>query len=185
MSSGLSTESNWRTSGLKRTKIGSVDQDPDPYCEYGSGTTLPIEYGSNMDPDPQPCLGLHKVCPGYRRSLQLTKEAIQHFKTWIFSTFVGHFCPPGSGSGSVFKLRIRIQWSDWIRIQYGSGSRSETLVTNKVFFGVWTRHGTQGFGSGSVSGSGSVLDPDPYWIRIQSDHWIRIRIQEGKNGPQK
>ena len=87
MSSALSTESNWRTSGLKRTKIGSVDQDPDPYCEYGSGTTLPIEYGSNMDPDPQPCLGLHKVCPGYRRSLQLTKEAIQHFKTWIFSTF--------------------------------------------------------------------------------------------------
>ncbi len=73
-------------------------------------------------------LGLHKVCPGYRRSLQLTKEAIQHFKTWIFSTFVGHFCPPGSGSG--FKLRIRIQWSDWIRIQYGSGygSGSETLV---------------------------------------------------------
>jgi hypothetical protein len=21
----------------------------------------------------------------------------------------------------------------------------------------------------------SVSDPDPYWIRIQSDHWIRIR----------
>ncbi len=74
-------------------------------------------------------LGLHKVCPGYRRSLQLTKEAIQHFKTWIFSTFVGHLCPPGSGSGSVFKLRIRIriQWSDWIRIQSGSGSGSVTL----------------------------------------------------------
>ncbi len=70
-------------------------------------------------------LGLHKVCPGYRRSLQLTKEPIQHFKTWIFSTFVGHFCPPGSDS--VFKLRIRIQWSDWIRIQSGSGSGSETL----------------------------------------------------------
>jgi hypothetical protein len=29
-------------------------------------------------------LGLHKVCPSYRRSLQLIKEAIQHFKTWIF-----------------------------------------------------------------------------------------------------
>jgi hypothetical protein len=42
---------------------------------------------------------------------------------------VGHFCPPGSGSGSVFKLRIRIQWSDLIRIQYGYGSGSETLVT--------------------------------------------------------
>ncbi len=26
-------------------------------------------------------LGLHKVCPSHRRSLQLSKEAIQHFKT--------------------------------------------------------------------------------------------------------
>jgi hypothetical protein len=26
-------------------------------------------------------IGLHKVCPSYRRSLQLSKEAIQHFKT--------------------------------------------------------------------------------------------------------
>jgi hypothetical protein len=26
-------------------------------------------------------LGLHKVCPSYSRSLQLSKEAIQHFKT--------------------------------------------------------------------------------------------------------
>ena len=84
-------------------------------------------------------LGLHKVCPGYRRSLQLTKEAIQHFKTWIFSTFVGHFCPSGSGSGSVLD-------------PYSIGS----------------------------------VDPDPYsesgsvfGIRI------RIRIQEGKNDPQK
>ncbi len=32
-------------------------------------------------------LGLHKVCPSYRRSLQLSKEAIQHFKTWTFTTF--------------------------------------------------------------------------------------------------
>jgi hypothetical protein len=26
-------------------------------------------------------------------------------------------------------------------------------------------------------GSGSVLDPDLYWIRIQSGQWIRIRIR--------
>ncbi len=71
-------------------------------------------------------LGLHKWCPGYRRSLQLTKEAIQHFKTWIFSTFVGHFCPPGSGSGSVFKLRIRIQ--------YGSGSETLRRTLTKLRF---------------------------------------------------
>ncbi len=59
---------------------------------------------------------LHKVRPSYRRSLQLSKENI-HFKTWnflILSTFVCHSCPPGSG------------YTDWIRIQYGSGS--ETLI---------------------------------------------------------
>ncbi len=32
-------------------------------------------------------LGLHKVCPSYRRSLQLSKEAIQHFKIWTFTNF--------------------------------------------------------------------------------------------------
>ncbi len=32
-------------------------------------------------------LGLHKVFPSYRRSLQLSKEAIQHFKTWTFTNF--------------------------------------------------------------------------------------------------
>ncbi len=63
-------------------------------------------------------LGLHNGRPSYRRSLQPSKENIQHFKTWnflIFSTFVGHFCPPGSGSG--FRIRIRNHWSDWIRIR--------------------------------------------------------------------
>ncbi len=32
-------------------------------------------------------LGLHKVCPSYRRSLQFSKEAIQHFKTWTFTNY--------------------------------------------------------------------------------------------------
>jgi|LakMenEpi03Aug12_release.lakeMendotaPanAssembly.Ray.scaffolds.fasta_scaffold1628317_1 hypothetical protein len=34
---------------------------------------------------------------------------------------------------------------------------------------------------------GSVVDPDPDWIRIQWGSWIRIRIriQDGKNGPEK
>ncbi len=59
---------------------------------------------------------LWKERPSYWRSLQLSKEAIQHFKTWnflIFFTFVGHFCPPGSG----FRIGIWIHWSDWIRIR--------------------------------------------------------------------
>jgi hypothetical protein len=54
-------------------------------------------------------LGLLKGCSSYGRSLQLSKENIQLFKTCnflIFSTLVVHFCPPGSGSG--FRIRIRI-----------------------------------------------------------------------------
>jgi hypothetical protein len=31
----------------------------------------------------------------------------------------------------------------------------------------------------------SVSDLNPYWIWIQSGQWIRIRIQEGINYPQK
>ncbi len=80
-------------------------------------------------------LGLNKGRPSYKRSLQLSKENLQHFKTWnflIFSTFVGHFCPPGFGSGFRIRNRIRIHWPDWIRIHYGSWS--ETLVQCYVIF---------------------------------------------------
>jgi hypothetical protein len=45
-------------------------------------------------------LGLQKGCPSYRRSLQSSKENIQHFKTLNFLTLfylLGHFCPPESG----------------------------------------------------------------------------------------
>ncbi len=58
-------------------------------------------------------LGLHKVHPNNKRSLQLSKEAIQHFKTWTFTgsatlivTSVADpedpfvFGPPGSGSNN-------------------------------------------------------------------------------------
>ncbi len=51
-------------------------------------------------------LGLHKVCPSYRRSLQFSKEAIQHFKTWTFTNYclllwvIFALLDPDSGSGS-------------------------------------------------------------------------------------
>ncbi len=47
-------------------------------------------------------LGLYKGRPSYRRSLQLSKENIQHLKTWNFFTF-SYFC--------------RSSLSSWIRIQ--------------------------------------------------------------------
>jgi hypothetical protein len=60
------------------------------------------------------------------RSLQLSKVAIQHLKTWTFKTifyfFVCNFCPPGSGS------RILIHWPDWIQVSILSlAGRYETL----------------------------------------------------------
>ena len=35
----------------------------------------------------------------------------------------------------------------------------------------------------SYCSAASVSDPDPYWIRIQSDHWIRIRIRNLNTDP--
>ncbi len=56
-------------------------------------------------------LGLRKGRPNYRRSLQTEKENIQYFKTRNFFPFMGHHCPPGSGS-------IRTKWLQiLIRIQ--------------------------------------------------------------------
>ncbi len=54
-------------------------------------------------------LGLHKWGPSYRRSLQPSKENIQHFKTWHFLTFF-YFC------GSFLPFWIRIQSGFRIRI---------------------------------------------------------------------
>ncbi len=60
-------------------------------------------------------LGLHKGRPSYRRSLQPSKENIQHFKTWKFLYF---FCGSFFAllSGFRIRIRIRIHWPDWIRI---------------------------------------------------------------------
>ncbi len=136
----------------------SFDPDPDPAFEAGDRS------GSGSNPDPiriqdfndqklkkitaekiflfffwsktaiYLSLGLHKVCPSYRRSLQLTKEAIQHFKTWTFK-IIFYFC----GSFLPSWIRIRNHWPDWIRIQSGSGS--ETLLTRVqpiwLFFRKW------------------------------------------------
>jgi hypothetical protein len=42
--------------------------DPDPDSEYGSGSTGPIESGSNWDPDPQPCRKQRYLCWKHIRS---------------------------------------------------------------------------------------------------------------------
>ncbi len=67
-------------------------------------------------------VGLHKVCPSYRRSIQLSKEAIQHalqnmnfqIFNFVYFCFVGHFCNAftwifilASSSSVVFKVFSR------------------------------------------------------------------------------
>jgi hypothetical protein len=57
-------------------------------------------------------LGLHKGRPSYRRSLQPSKKTSstsKHENSVLFSIFVGHFFPPGSGFGSAIWMRIRIR----------------------------------------------------------------------------
>ncbi len=89
-------------------------------------------------------LGLWKGCPSYWRSLQPSKENIQHFenmkfflffaspknrtsstlKTWnFFSFFAGNFVPPRSGSGSSPLKSMRI----WIQI-HSTGPRKSTSL---------------------------------------------------------
>ncbi len=43
-------------------------------------------------------------------------QALQAWNFFIFSSFGGNFCLPGSGSG----FPIRIRWLNWIRIQSGT-----------------------------------------------------------------
>jgi hypothetical protein len=49
-----------------------------------------------------------------------------------FSTFLGHFCPPGSGSG--FRIRIRIHWPDWKRIRIRNPGLRPLLSSPLGFF---------------------------------------------------
>ncbi len=60
-------------------------------------------------------------------ALKREHTTLQNMKYWNFLHFFyfcGKFCLPGSGSG----FRIRIHWSDWIRIQ--SGSWPEKLISD-------------------------------------------------------
>ncbi len=75
-------------------------------------------------------LGIHIWRPRYKRSLQLSKEDIHHFKTWIFLVFLYFYGPflPNC-------IRIQIPNTDPdpltrlnpIRIQFGSGSATLKL----------------------------------------------------------
>ncbi len=57
-------------------------------------------------------LGLHKIRPSYRRSLQPSKDK----NSILFSIFSGHFSPPGSGFGSAICMWIRFQQLKLMRI---------------------------------------------------------------------
>ncbi len=65
-------------------------------------------------------LGLHKRRPSYKRSLQLSKENIQHFKTWNFVNlfyFCGSFLPSWIRIPNKDPLTWLNQDPIWIRIR--------------------------------------------------------------------
>ncbi len=87
-------------------------------------------------------LGLHKGRPSYRRSLQPSKENIQHFKRWKFCPFFNFF---GSFLPSWIRIRIRNLYADpdpAAQINAdpcgpGYGSGFETLQMHKFPKDVW------------------------------------------------
>jgi hypothetical protein len=79
----------------------------------------------------------------YRRSLQPSKENIQHFKLNFFSIYVGHFWSSGSGSFNLFPdpVRIRIRntgrWKMFITRVNGASCTSAPaqLLLKSLFSG--------------------------------------------------
>ncbi len=134
-------------------------------------------FGLNTDPDPKRIRiqGLHKERPSYRRSLQLSKENVQHFKTWdfiIFFNFYGLFLP------------------SWIRIQLGSGTLVNTQrkgtgkarkgvakVEQDMPFRLWATWScqTSWAGCGGKRGSPEGTSP-PAWVK---DRGLNIKKTRG------
>ncbi len=158
------------------TKNGKKIQLKKKLNFFGSKTTIYLS------------LGLHKERPRYRRSLQLSKEAIQHFKTWTlkkFSTFVGLFCPPGSGStdpiesgsnpdpdpqpwfGSLPGFREGEKFGPWSETNISSDHISESLVPATI---LWVKNI-------SILYPFSAANPDPGWKKLETS---RFGIREGK-----
>jgi hypothetical protein len=98
----------------------SFETDPVFYAEYRSGSrvliTEKINKNKNLQQKKLPfllkskttiylSLGLQKGRLSYGRSLQ-PSENIQHLKTFL-NFILGHFCPPGSGTGSTDLIESR------------------------------------------------------------------------------
>ncbi len=86
--------------------------DPDPDSEYGSGSRDPIEYGSNTDPDPQPCqrsasfwaaLGIREILVKIRilGSVPLTNGS--GCRSGMPKTYGSYRSGSGCGSGTLVK----------------------------------------------------------------------------------
>ncbi len=123
-------------------------------------------------------LGLHKGLPSYRRSLQPSKENIQHFKKWnllTFSIFVGHFCPPGSGSttvistvGSETESGFKIPF-EWLLPQTPQPSNTTKIIKISEFLADKRLHGTHG--SEHIAGVRTQLTP--FSLHPRSTSWNR------------
>ncbi len=102
-------------------------------------------------------LGLHKVCPSYRRSLQLSKEAIQRFKTWTFTNF---FLLLWVIFALLLRLRFLSRFSTLIFPFYKMLFMNRMKWCKKPGFHIWIRN--------PDLDPLARLNPDPIRIRIRN-----------------
>ncbi len=103
-------------------------------------------------------LGLHKVCPSYRRSRSSQKRPSNTSKHDFF-----YLC------GSFLPSWIRIHWPDGIRIQSGSGS--ETLIQSPTRSGSIPMRNVVCISTHHCCGSGTFIrDPNFFPSRIPDPH---------------
>ncbi len=91
-------------------------------------------------------LGLHEGLPSGRRSLLPSKEissTSKHEILSLFSFFVGHFCPPGSGSALGIRISVRIQP---IKINADPDQQHCMLVFQNISTSKLIYHGLSNYG---------------------------------------
>ncbi len=111
----------------------------------------------SFDTDPQASIKGVQVKKEAFSSQKRTSSTSKHDISKVFSTFVHHFCPPGSESGSGFRIRIRI--TDLIE----SGSNPDQI---------WIRIRNPDQKSHDLDCS----TPDWFLVRLIFMHWVNLYL---------
>ncbi len=89
-----------------------------------------------------------------------------------------HFLPNNYCISPVFDVLLNPFQDGWLGVEIVHGNVKEALVKTTI-------KSRLSYLLNQGCGSGSGLDPDADWIRIQSGQWIRIRNPDPDPGVQK